>query len=223
MNPAPELMPTLLAASLHEVKNLLGELTLSLDDLRASCPDKTDEIGQIRFVARRVTDRLLQVLTLYKSEGSRLSLNLQAAAPGDLLEELAAELATLAGGRVRVQVRREQVPEYAFFDWHLCQMALTNAIHNALSFARERIDLSVSGQGRGIVFMVEDDGPGFPAQILQQPFAPVFHSRDGGTGLGLYFASVVAELHCNNAGHCGRIVLDNGSSLGGARFQMELP
>lgn len=217
------LMPAMLAASLHEVKNMLGELTLSLDALQQQCPQQGESIGEMRFVTRQVSDRLVQVLLLYKNDAGALRPNIEAVPPADVLEEMLVETRSLAGDRLVVTLEGEEAPPYAYFDRYLCEMALLNAIHNALRFAHSRIVIGAGKIGNALCFTVEDDGPGFVPDILQRAITPGGHSRDGGTGLGLYFADRVARLHCNNTGECGRIQLDNNSVLGGARFLLILP
>lgn len=217
------LLPAMLAASLHEVKNMLGELTLSLDALQQQCPQQAAQIEEMRFVTRQVSDRMVQVLLLYKNDAGVLRPNIEAIPPADLLEEMLVETCSLAGDRLVVSLEGEQAPPYAYFDRYLCEMALMNAIHNALRFAHGRIVIGVGRLGNALCFSVEDDGPGYVPAVLQRAIEPGGHSRDGGTGLGLYFADRVARLHCNNAGECGRVQLDNAGVLGGARFQLILP
>lgn len=40
---------------------------------------------------------------------------------------------------------------------------------------------------------IQDDGPGIPADELSQVFEPRFRGRDGGSGMGLYIARVLAQ------------------------------
>jgi signal transduction histidine kinase len=95
---------------------------------------------------------------------------------------------------------------------------------------RERawgLSTPVAAQDSGVVIQVEDDGPGFPDFLLAQGNAETTQQRGisfetGSTGLGLYFADVVARLH--QAGEqTGRIQLSNGGRLGGGGFSLYLP
>lgn len=210
---------TLAAASMHEVKNLLGQLTLSLDGIaEAGCPSATDQISGARFACRRIVDRLNEMLTLYKLEGGHLAPNIDAHSPIDFLEDLMHEARTLTAGRFMIDLHQDHAPPFWFFDRELAQSALMNALHNALGFARTRITLSAEQEGEFLVFRISDDGPGFPQALLNDNFEAPRASQQG-TGLGLYFANSVAQVH-ENKGRIGKVALANQD---GAVFSLHLP
>jgi signal transduction histidine kinase len=88
--------------------------------------------------------------------------------------------------------------------------------------ARRDVELS-GGLERGWVrFVVQDDGPGIPAEQRERVFDR-FHRTDaardrasGGTGLGLAIVRAIAEAH-------GGRVAASESFAGGARVELELP
>lgn len=219
MKPAPLDMNALAAASMHEVKNLLGQLTLSLDGIaEIGCPGATEQLSGARFACRRIVDRLGEMLTLFKLEGGRFTPNIDAHSPIDFLEDLLHEAQTLTAGRLTIAMQHEQAPPFWFFDRDLVQNALMNALHNALGYARTRITVSATQDGEYLVLRVADDGPGFPPALLQDTLdAP--RSSQQGTGLGLYFANSVAQAH-QNKGRAGKVALAN---EGGAVFSLRLP
>lgn len=64
----------LFAALLHEMKNNLGLLALTLDEMRARPgADHTDRLRSSRLLCERVIDRLRQTLLLYKKGNDRSS------------------------------------------------------------------------------------------------------------------------------------------------------
>ncbi len=76
--------------------------------------------------------------------------------------------------------------------------------------------------GGRVRFVVEDDGPGIPADQRERVFHR-FHRTDaardrasGGTGLGLAIVRAIADAH-------GGSVIAGASPEGGARFELELP
>lgn len=82
----------------------------------------------------------------------------------------------------------------------LLTRALRNLIDNAVRYAgAARLTMVV--EGRALLIRVEDDGPGVPADQLEQvlrPFARLDQSRNrgsGGAGLGLAIATSIARLH----------------------------
>ena len=71
---------------------------------------------------------------------------------------------------------------------------LANLVSNA---ARHAKTISITGQRdhRYLTVMVDDDGPGIPAELRGQIFEPFFTTRPGGTGLGLYIARELADAN----------------------------
>ena len=77
--------------------------------------------------------------------------------------------------------------------------ALSNLIANAVKFG-SRAEVEIE-DGAQLVVRIRDDGPGVPAESLEQVFEPFFRlessrSRDtGGTGLGLTITRDVVQAH----------------------------
>ena len=107
-------------------------------------------------------------------------------------------------------------------DQRLLARAVNNLLGNAAKYASSRIDLSAAREDAGVRVVIEDDGPGIPADARAKVFDPFFRlARDedhaaGGYGLGLAIALKAARLHG------GDIAIDD-SPLGGARFTLTLP
>lgn len=95
---------------------------------------------------------------------------------------------------------------------------LCNLIDNSLNHAGGGgsiwIDLQrVNGKAR---ILVEDDGPGIPADVRKRIFDPFFTTRERGTGLGLAVAQAVLLSHGGSIHACE-------SNRGGACFELKLP
>jgi C4-dicarboxylate-specific signal transduction histidine kinase len=102
------------------------------------------------------------------------------------------------------------------------QQVVINLVTNAEHAIRGRtpaiILLTTQARDGWVRFVVEDSGPGIPAEIRHRIFDPFFTTKgpDEGTGLGLAICQrVVSEVG-------GKIWLEE-SNLGGARFVVELP
>ena len=101
-------------------------------------------------------------------------------------------------------------------------------LNNLLSNAIEALEGSADPQIRVISrafeknglqmaeITVEDNGPGFRADVIGQAFDPYVTTKSKGTGLGLAIVKKIVEEHG------GRIEADNTRS-GGARIRIELP
>lgn len=83
---------------------------------------------------------------------------------------------------------------------HLLTRCLTNLLNNAIAYAKTP-KLSLYTEGKLVICIISDDGPGIPQQELDsvlEPFRRVEDSRSrqtGGTGLGLSIARMIVEKH----------------------------
>lgn len=225
-DPTPPIdLSILLAGNIHEVKNLLGQLFLALDEAsikaRSECPELAQRLTDMRMTGRRVHDRLLHILTVYKAESGFFSANLDAYDPAEIIGDLALEARSLAATRLNIETS-SLAPASWYFDRYLVESALTNALHNSLRHAATRICLSAREEEGYLVLSVEDDGMGYPAQLLESGAQPLHNGEHGSTGLGLYFSRTAAAAH-RNGDKAGFVKIGNGGTLGGAVFSMWLP
>lgn len=75
---------------------------------------------------------------------------------------------------------------------------LGNLVENAVDFARKDVHVGWSWDDQRILFRVRDDGPGFPADIIDRIGEPYMSTRQGselggGLGLGLFIAKTLLE------------------------------
>lgn len=211
----------LYAALMHELKNNLGLLAMTIDGIPVTGQVEHDHgVDEARLLCQRVIDRLQQALLVYKAHQHAIPTMVDAYSPVDLANELRDTAASLARGRIEVDVQcAEDVPEIWFFDRNQVEMALINAIHNSLGYARSRIRIGVAKRDDYLEISVWDDSSGYPEHVLQA-FAERKPYRSTGTGLGLQFAQLVAEAH-ENKGRIGQLRLSNRD--GGALFSLHLP
>jgi two-component system, NtrC family, nitrogen regulation sensor histidine kinase NtrY len=78
-----------------------------------------------------------------------------------------------------------------------------------------KIEIKAAKKGGGVEIVVEDDGPGLPADVIEHVFDPFFTTKHTGTGLGLAIVHRIVEAHG------GTIVAENIKWPGrGARFRI---
>ncbi|WP_285114746.1 HAMP domain-containing sensor histidine kinase [Leifsonia sp. fls2-241-R2A-40a] len=144
------------------------------------------------------------------------------------LSEVATAVARSAAGRaaergLTVEVEAEQGSEVTGAPVSLRRMVVA-LIDNALDHARSRIRLSVTSSRDTVVLTVEDDGPGFSADVSKRAFERFATTRDADPGeertrhygLGLALVSEVATRHQ------GSVEASNGPA-GGAVVTVRLP
>lgn len=203
-------MNDLYTAVVHDVKNQLAELSLLLGK-RA---DAQKEMVIAMNAARRLSDMLL----VHRQANDLLSVNPDSVNAADFLSILAAEYRELFP-HLSIEVDADSAPAIAFFDDALVRMALANALHNACCFARARVRLAAYEKDKMLVLEVADDGAGFPETLLHEGVGAPSTVSGRGTGLGLYLAKKIAELHQMDGRH-GYVELGN---AGGAVFRLVLP
>ncbi len=216
--PAEFDLAALAAAEFHELKNQISELAFTLDEVGSRHPGAAADLIQVRLDCRSIMERLVQILTLYKNGQQALQLNVEAHSPSELIEELVADCRGLARNGVVIEAETGKAPPFAFFDRYLAHIAMLNAVHNALRFARARIVVGVEAQAGGLNFYVRDDSEGYPSHILENQGHRPGRSASG-TGLGLFFAQTIARAHVNGERR-GELRLEN---KGGACFSLWLP
>ena len=197
------------ALTIHDVKNRLATLAG-----RAEARGDNETLREALDAAARLT----ALLVCYRAERGWQGADIDAHIPEDLLDELAAQAARMSATPVRTEAG--PLDGLFFYDETLVRMTLENALQNALRHARSEVLLGVHADEQWLDFTVEDDGEGYPADLLAGAGQPAALSGQG-TGLGLHLARLVAGLHAH-AGKEARVELTN-REQGGARFSLRLP
>ena len=216
---------TILATSIHDMKNSLGIMTgLVQRKLNEQSPPYDPDIVQLEFEANRLSNSLMQLLVLYKIESERFLLSLDEYPANDLLEDIVAQNRPLLDGKgIDLEVDCD-IDILVYCDFGLVCSIFNNLLNNAVRYTAHRIRLSAVRKSAYSVLTIEDDGGGYPESILNRTFLDQsgIDFYTGNTGLGLLFASHIAALHKGN-GTEGYINLANEGRYGGACFSLFLP
>lgn len=210
----------LYAALIHELKNELGLLSMTLERIPLQGEATHDDaVDGARLLCQGVVERLHQALLVYKASDQPLHPEIDAYSPHELVQHIQARATGLTRGRFRIETTvSDAVPALWFFDREWVEMALINAIHNALAYARSTIRIEADMRAGCLALTVRDDSAGYPAHVLD-PARTGSAPSTTGTGLGLQFARLIAEGHVNQ-GRRGALQLSND---GGAVFRLLLP
>lgn len=195
-----------LASGIHDAKNQLfiAESLIAASEARHGL-----DLGEARYAIEAAAGRLSRTLNAYHLMRRGAHLAVVPCIVADLCREVAlAQERHLAQAGIALDIDCQVVDEWPL-DRDLLTDMLNNAVQNAGRFARSRVVLSALSTPDGLCLRVEDDGPGF-AELPPR------------RGTGLLLAERLAELHVRHA-RPGRLQLDNGGALGGARFELRLP
>lgn len=219
---------SVLAAAVHDMKNSLSLLIQSIESLdktiEASNTEAHSQLSHVHYEAARLNTGLVQMLSLYRSELSGLPTNVDEHFVDDLFTELqGANSVYIAQRKVDLSIKYEENINW-FFDKDLIYLLLNDVLINAMRYGNQMIELSAQIEDNQLVIRIEDDGDGYPEHMLEQSHSDMasFNLSQGRTGLGLFFARLIAQAHTNH-GKCGFISLKNGGKLGGSVFQVNIP
>ena len=150
-------------------------------------------------------------------------LNRSRANIGALIDELIDDF--FDRDRDRIVVHRSDASIMVDVDEARVSLMLKNLVSNALQYSKAEdgpVELSYTIDDNNLILRVRDHGPGIDEELaarLGEPFYRSDPSRarsSGGTGLGLYLATLVAKAHG------GKLAL-NRSKEPGADFEIRLP
>lgn len=221
---------TFVAAAAHDMKNSVSVIAAYLEDALAKMATEppsaaAQSTAQALYETQRVNGNLVQLMAIFKIEQGMYPFEPAEVELDEFVEELmirARPLAALRG--LTLTCDAQAGLQHWIFDRDLIASVVIQSLYNALRYARHTVRLSLRAIAGRLEIEVADDGPGFPAVMLEQgfPLRQGIDTRTGSTGLGLYFSRLAAGLH-RHGGATGSTRLENGGELGGGRFMLELP
>jgi two-component system sensor histidine kinase PilS (NtrC family) len=222
-----------LAASLaHEIKNPLASIRSAVEQL-GKMPTADEDTGSLTRLVVRESDRLARLLTEFLdfarvrvtrvtaidfAELVRDTVNLVAAHPDrsaatELIFDSDSAIQTIDG------------------DSDLLHRAIFNLVLNAAqalgesggvvrvtlrSATPDMVPLGVLPEAGAVRLVIEDNGPGMPADVRDRIFTPFFTTKPRGSGLGLPVVHRAIDAHRG-------VVLVDSSPGSGTRFTIILP
>jgi PAS domain S-box-containing protein len=217
------LLGRLAAGVSHEIRNPLGVIFLQVDlleeELQHPTPDSPGQIAQVFSEIKTHLARLDDLVQDYLSLVRVSSLQLEAQDLAAALQTWSAEFQELAAARgVTLLLDGLETVGWAPFHASTLQRALLNLVQNALDAMPEGGTLTLAGQRTAtqVQLHIRDTGSGIPAELLARLFEPLYTTKPGGTGLGLY---IVQEII---AAHAGQLTVASKEGQG-TTFTIALP
>lgn len=218
----------IMAVAVHDMKNSLSLLLQSVEQLSETLsPEQKsahDHVMDLHYEASRMNTTLVQVLSLYRADLDALPTNIDECFVDDLVQELVDTNLTYTKQR-NIDVETNIETELSWYlDKDLVFLLMHDVLINAIRYGASRVEISVSVENQYLVINVEDNGPGYPDSMLKMCNIKLdrYCISEGRTGLGLYFARLIAKTHTNK-GLSGYINLQNNAGTGGSIFSLYLP
>lgn len=215
---------TILGAAVHDMKNSLWLLLQNIENVASELEGSPAgrSLADIQYEAQRLNTGLMQLLSLYRNEQAALPINTEEQFLDELLEELQ-ENNRFYADRHQVTLTVDASENLTWYmDKTLITVLLQDVVINALRYAESKVTITAGRYDNKLRIQVRDDGPGYPANMLQDTtHMQVADIGAGRTGLGLYFAGRIAQAHVRQGQH-GSIKLRN-DDQGGSIFELWLP
>ncbi|GAA0857374.1 HAMP domain-containing sensor histidine kinase [Aliiglaciecola litoralis] len=181
-------------------------------------------LSTAHYEAARLNTGLVQVLSLYRAEMENLPINEDECFIDDLLEDIFITHENYLGHK-NMSLNVEQTPGLVrYLDKELITLLLNDILVNAMRYGQQKLLVSAFEDDGWLVIQVEDDGAGYPTRMLESNSALMQNLKisEGRTGLGLFFARLIAATH-RRGDRQGEISFTNGGKLGGSVFTLKLP
>lgn len=202
----------------HELRTPLSRMRLGLEFL--------DDEASAESLRTEITEMDKIVVSLLEAErlnSRHVRLSRTRVAVGDLIDDLLRDF--FSRDLDRIVVEPPPVPVTAFIDEARIKLLLKNLLANALCYSKPedgQIDVRFASTGSELVITVADQGPGLSqdqADHIGEPFYRSDPSRtreSGGTGLGLYLATLIVKAHGGSMRLCS-------TDRQGACFEVRIP
>jgi nitrogen fixation/metabolism regulation signal transduction histidine kinase len=207
----------------HEIKNPLTPIQLSAERLAVKLEPRLE--GADAEALRRGTQTIVNQVTAMKHMVDDFAVYARQPRPGqmqavDLNALLLDVLALYDNLRPHVVLSLPNAPAVVQGEPTRLRQVLHNLLQNAIDAQSERADptyaIGIEVHNGEAVLTVVDDGPGFPADVIDHAFEPYVTTKPKGTGLGLAIVRKIVDEHG------GRVAISNAAPRG-ARVTVALP
>jgi signal transduction histidine kinase len=202
----------------HELRTPLSRMRLTLEFI-----DDEEHVQGLKAEIAEMEKIVGSLLEAERLNSRHVQLARTPVIVGKLVEKLLDDF--FSNDKNRIQVVLPAEPVSASIDEARISLLLKNLLGNALRYSKPEdgdVCLQVSATGKELLMTVSDQGPGLSksqAEHIGEPFyrSDASRARDsGGTGLGLYLASLVVKAHGGSL-----TLLETGHH--GACFEVRIP
>ncbi|WP_298941033.1 HAMP domain-containing sensor histidine kinase [uncultured Psychromonas sp.] len=219
---------TILATSIHDMKNPLAMVLQSIEDLDLADNLTTQQhksVSNLHYQTSRINSTLMQLLALYRDEKKQLPIFIEENSVNELLTDiLERNRLYLNSHHIKVTVNVEK-SLYGYYDVDLISYLIGDIFINALRHAKSVVSISAYYETPFLTFTIEDDGEGYPHYMMNvndRDEYSTFNANKGRSGLGLLFAKKIATAHQLKQLK-GHISLTNKPDNSGSIFTLQLP
>ena len=207
----------------HEIKNPLTPIQLSAERIKHKLGSKlnkedTDILDKAVSTIVNQVDAMKTMVNEFSEYARAPKLNLELTDINETIKEIS-HLFENSGIKITTTLLKG-LPKIKV-DVNMMRQVLINLIQNAQdaminNTKKPSIKINTNKYKNYLILSIEDNGPGFSADILKKAFEPYVTTKSHGTGLGLAIVKKIIEEHE------GTIVVENIKN-GGANINIQLP
>lgn len=192
----------------HDIRTPLARIKFTLESI--------DDRGVYNAIAEEVCEienLITELLQYSQFEHERPKLKLAQVDLRHMIQPIADKYSHMSGLNIRNEVPQDI---NAKLDPTLFKRILDNLLNNSLRFANELINIRYEKSNDQHCLIVEDDGPGFVLEQLNNLSKPFVRHESTTTGENYGLGLAIVETICH--WHHGQLELKNSSKLNGAQF-----
>ena len=207
----------------HEIKNPLTPIQLSAERIKHKLGSKlnkedTDILDKAVSTIVNQVDAMKTMVNEFSEYARAPKLNLELTDINETIKEIS-HLFENSGIKITTTLLKG-LPKIKV-DINMMRQVLINLIQNAQdaminNTKKPSIKINTNKYKNYLILSIEDNGPGFSADILKKAFEPYVTTKSHGTGLGLAIVKKIIEEHE------GTIAVENIKN-GGANINIQLP
>jgi two-component system sensor histidine kinase KdpD len=219
-----QLKAALLASLGHDLRTPLTAIRIAATNVRdtaLSAEERMDQTSLILAEVERLTRLFQNILEMARLDAGAVAAEARWSHPSEIIEAAESQVEeALQHHRLNVRIEADMPIE---LDPRLAAAAIAHVLENAAQYAPDgsNIDLTAVVGSDGLVFQIQDYGPGIAPNDLPHVFERFYRgdaaqSRTSGTGMGLWIARGLLAVQS------GRIWVENTADAG-ARFTVVIP
>ena len=202
----------------HELRTPLSRMRLTLEFI-----DDKDNVESLKAEIDEMEKIVVSLIEAEWLNSRHVQLSRTQVIIGDLIKELLDDFFSREADRITVKL--PATPVTVSVDEARITLLLKNLLSNALRYSKPEdglVELTISATTDELLMTVTDHGPGLSEDQAKHIGEPIYRSdpsrarESGGSGLGLYLATLVANAHGGALN-----LLDTDSQ--GASFEVRIP
>lgn len=182
---------TLAAGTAHALGTPLSTMSVLLSDLdelateNLGVPEVKEDISVLRQQVTRCRNSLTQLTRYYHKDEGRSEQTIPISA---FIEDVRDYLTNIHP-RSNIQIKPYNIDNKQLSSDLSIKHALINIIENGIKAAKDKVTLELRVSGADLTITIADDGPGIPAEVMENLGEPFISVRNQGMGLGIYLAN----------------------------------